>query len=322
MDTRTQIDAPDSLTDPIVVTGTGGVVVGKAGQGLAGALLRPGEEPDVRAWLKSPKTRKFMGKQDRLAVIAAGRALQTAGLAPETLAKKTGLYLSVGYIPFDHTDIVTLAENSAVAGRFSMKAFSERAIETVHPLLTFRCLPNMPAFHVSVNFTMQGPYHVGYPGIGQFYHALETAVLALQEGQVAAALVGAVADQDNFLVEHHFNRLAGFSHDSLLDAAGFLTLETESNALARGAPILARLKALTLSYDAPDILNPLPGRTFSEEICFRGESASPHEAGWLGCTSLPAWLYAVLDSGASGGFEHAAKTRDGFTLKSAWELGV
>jgi len=95
-------------------------------------------------------------------------------------------------------------------------------------------LPNMPAFHVSLNFDVQGPYHVAYPGAGQFYTALEEAFAALAAGAIDVALVGAVADQTNGLVEHHFARLTPpRSAADLGNAAAFLVVEDERGAAER-----------------------------------------------------------------------------------------
>src|SRR5207253_861874 len=97
--------------------------------------------------------------------------------------------------------------------------------------------PNMPTFHVSVNFDVQGPYFVTYPGPGQFYLALEAACTALAEGEVDVALVGGVAHQRNYLVRYHFSRLElPVAAEDLQDAAGCLVLERAGAARARGAP--------------------------------------------------------------------------------------
>ena len=96
---------------------------------------------------------------------------------------------------------------SLVDGAFSMGAFASRGYRRAHPLLAFRCLPNMPAFHISVNLGILGPYVICYPSCAQTYLALEQACMALDEGQVDVALVAGVAHQTNFLVQHHFARI-------------------------------------------------------------------------------------------------------------------
>src|SRR5262249_6025354 len=155
---------------------------------------------DPVPYLKVRKLRKFMGLQDDLAVVAAGRALHAAGRGAE-LGERAGLYLAVGAIPFDGAEIDALHAASSIDGRFSMHRFASEGYLVPDPLLTFRCLPNMPAFHVSVNFDVQGPYFATYPGPGQLYAALDAASAALRTGTVDVALVVGVAHQRNFLVE-------------------------------------------------------------------------------------------------------------------------
>lgn len=106
---------------------------------------------DVRPHLKSPKMRKFMGPQDALAVTAAARALEAAGLVDQPLGERAGLFIAVGHLPFEEEDIDRLLEGSLVDGAFSMRAFAEHGYHAVNPLITFKCLSNMPAFHASVN---------------------------------------------------------------------------------------------------------------------------------------------------------------------------
>lgn len=267
---------------------------------MGACVLPPGSalQGEVFPWLKSRKMRKYMGKQDELAVIAAGEALQTASI--QTDKAKIGVYLCVGYIPFERADIDALTKGSVREGAFSMELFSTVGIEQVNPLLTFRCLPNMPIFHVSLNFGLNGPYFVTYPGIGQFYVALERALCALRAGEIDQALVGGVADQNNFLVDYHFSRLQGSSDAPRQDAAAMLSLELQSNAARRGIPIRAELVDLEVGYQWHDPLS--PPSNFIEDA--------------LG----PAALGCALHDAASGELEHTAHTRDGFLARSRWRV--
>ena len=281
--------------DSIVLTGLGHVL---------------GAPCDPRLFLRVRKNRKFMGLQDDLAVVAAGHALKSAGLADTALGERTGLYLAVGYIPFEHTDLDSLMECSLSNGNLSMELFSTTGYNAINPLLTFRCLSNMPAFHISVNFDVQGPYFVTYPGIGQFYQALEQARAVLAAGEVDIALVGAVAAQRNFLVEHHHARLQPpVSAEVLADVAGCLVLETESHARERDATVRGRLLRHDLAYQP---FNPFEHQPEFHEQFDGGEL--PH--GELG----PASLAVGLSLNTSGVLRHEAQTRDGFRVASQWEL--
>lgn len=123
-------------------------------------------EFDVRPLLRDRKAIKFMAKQDQMAVHAAIRAVEKAGLEITALGKNAGLYFAVGSIPFEQQPLDVLYEKSIDAGAFSMQRFSSEASTALNPLLTFKCLPNMPVFHVSYNLHIQGPYYVTYPGAG------------------------------------------------------------------------------------------------------------------------------------------------------------
>jgi 3-oxoacyl-(acyl-carrier-protein) synthase len=307
------------------VTGTavtGTAVTGIAVTGIAALVLGPGEPLtlDPRAFLVSPKSRKYMGVQDDLAVVAAGNALADAGLAGRELGERAGLYITTGYIPFNESDIAGVLEASLEDGRFSMARFAGGGFQRAHPLLTFRCLPNMPAYHVSVNFAVRGPYFVTYPGAGQAYLALEEARAALDSGEIDVALVMAVAHQRNFLVEHHFARIdRPVASSELRDVGACLVIETAERARARNAPVRGALTALQVEYTPFDAL----ASVCEEREMVSGATLPP---GTLG----PAALFCALGDAwrSSAGarvadrihhrVHHRIHTRDGIVAASEW----
>ncbi len=214
---------------------------------------------DPVSFLKVRKTRKYMGTQDDMAVVCVGRALLEAKLSLAAGGSvdpdRVGLYAAIGFIPFERSDIAPVLAASLTLGAFDVRRFSKEGYTKAHPLLTFRCLPNMPAYHVSANFGITGPYLVTYPGEGQAFLALEEAMLALQDGSIDVAVVFATAHQRNFLVEHHHARLdhpVEASH--LRDAACALVLERADSARTRGVKSLARLTELDVRYEPTDPL--------------------------------------------------------------------
>jgi 3-oxoacyl-[acyl-carrier-protein] synthase II len=273
----------------------------------AGAVL---DEPcDPTPFLRTRKLRKFMGTQDALAVVAAARALQAASLeAP--LGERCGLYLTVGYIPFEREDIDQLLAVSVDDElQFSMQRFAANAFSAINPLLTFRVLPNMPAFHVSLNFDIQGPYAVSYPSVGQFYLALEEAFAALDSGAIDIALVGAIADQNNLLVRHHFSRIdPPVDGERLANAAAFLVLERAHDARDRGASIRARVLEWQLRYASNDAF----------------EHATPHRERFSSGEAVrdagPASLAVTLAQTRNTRLTHTLQARDGFEATSVWEV--
>jgi len=272
------------------------------GIGLSGAghiVLCAGDPaPDPTPFLKIRKTRKFMGLQDVLAVVCAGKALRQAGLTEAELGERAGLFLAVGHIPFERRDVEPVLEASLEEGAFSLERFAAGGYQRAHPLLTFRCLPNMPAYHVSANFDVQGPYFVTYPGAGQLYQALDEAVCALNRGDVDIALVGGVAHQRNFLVEHHFGRIdSPLAPETLRDAGGLIVLERQQRLREREGTALARLIDHQLRYEPFDVCKPWPKA--QEQLHLGDELSALFGEGALGPASLPAALGALVAAKAS-----------------------
>ncbi len=276
-----------------------------SGTGCAVGMPCPSER-----YLKTPKNRKFMGKQDHLAVCAAGRALESAGLTSAALGPKAGLFLAVGFISFERADIDALIASSMESDRISLRRFGTDGFSAVNPLLTFRCLPNMPAYHISACFDIQGEYFVTYPGPGQFYNALEEAVNALIADRISIALVGAVADQTNFLVSHHHGRLRPpISSADLRDGAGFLVLEKTGENVARGGRAHGRLTDFKLGYTPHD--------PFATELDWSENfTGCAKPDGHFGAASLP----IVLATAQKGSIRHELRARDGISAWSTWEF--
>jgi len=269
-----------------------------------------------------------MGLQDDLAVVATGRALASAGLggagsaSGAGLGERAGLFLAVGYIPFLQADIAPVLEASIRKDDHGMASFDihqvgEVGFQRAHPLLTFRCLPNMPAYHVSVNFDIQGPYCVTYPGPAQLYSMFEEARAAIAAGHIDVALVGGVAAQSNFLVQHHFARIAPPVDAAMLrDAAAILVLESETHARGRGAIVKGRLASIRADY-TPLGLAQLDGKRAEERI--NGELVA--EAEGLGPAHLAVEIARRLAEGIRGGLvKHELTSRDGIRAESTWML--
>jgi 3-oxoacyl-(acyl-carrier-protein) synthase len=289
--------------------------------GAGAIVLSDGESADPSSFLRHRKSRKYMGLQDDLAVIATGRALSSASLSRDALGERAGLFLAVGYIPFDEGDIAPVLEASMSSDgqSFDVRRFGSGGFQRAHPLLTFRCLPNMPAYHVSANFDVQGAYYVTYPGPAQLYAALEEACAALDDRRVDVAIVGAVTAQSNFLVRHHFARIEPpVASSRLRDACAAIILETESHARSRGAPICGRLAGLRLEYTPLDLAGLAARRPPSE--CVDGQVVE--DADGLGPAHLVITLAERLAHGSRGALHHILHSRDGIRAESSWLLAA
>lgn len=219
--------------------------IGPEGLGVVGLPASLETPIDVAPLLKDRKSAKFMAKQDKLALIACHRAVQASGLRAEALAERTGIYLSVGPLPFEEPDLDLLHDKSIEEGRFSFRRATNEAFQAMNPLLTFKCLPNMPVFHVSFNLAIRGGYHVAYPGAGQFLTALDLALRDLRRGRFEHAIVGAVTDQRNTLTRHHLERGEPGASERAVDVACAWVVSTAGE----GA---ASIRSLTLGYQPRD----------------------------------------------------------------------
>ncbi|MCA9138626.1 MAG: hypothetical protein KDB00_17765 [Planctomycetales bacterium] len=294
---------------------------------------------DPTPYLRINKLRKYMGKQDDLAVYAACTALNRAGLSVVGLSgaglrgciepDRFGLYLAVGYIPFEEHELNRLCEAANDQGRFSMRRLSTTGFHAVNGLMTFRCLPNMPAFHVSTNLGIRGPSFVTYPGAGQFYVALQQACYALEDGQVDVALVMGVADQRNFLVRHHLDRMpravARRESSQAVDAAGCFILQRSGDS-APSNNGTATLCELHLDYQP---LDPFRRANVPDEIVSRTEPDDPEVFQTYGPAALAVHLSRMMESrnrmepSSENGpteFRHRITTHDGITAGSRWEV--
>jgi hypothetical protein len=275
-------------------------------------VLEPGQTCDPTPFLREKKARKYLGTQDALAVVSTGLALARSGVAlpPE----RTGLFLAVGYIPFLEKDVAPVLEGSLASdGSFSLERFAAEGYLRAHPLLAFRCLPNMPAYHVASSFDVQGPYAVLYPSAGQLYLALEEARRSLEEGRVDVALVVGVAHQSNLLVEHHMSRIdPPVPASELRDAAATLVLCRSDDASRLGLRADLALESLEVGYVPFD---PLRDATPREESTEPAGAAASVE---LGPASPLVSVASALRSGAAR-VVHRLRSRDGVRATSTWK---
>ena len=288
------------------------------------AVLPSPEQPfasqvDPTPHLLVRKSRKYLSPQDDLAVVAAANALQKANLTRGQLGERAALAMCVGYLSFDRKDTDPVLAVSVEDDRFSMRRFSSEGMRKTHPLLTFRCLPNMPAFHVSVNFDLRGRYFCTYPTAAQTYAAIARAMDWIDDGEADTVLVGAVAHQRNFLVEHHLGRLEHPAPRELLrDAGAVMVIERERAVIDRGAQPLIALERAAIEY-APR--RPYEAGSEAPVDQWRTNGAlDARDERELGCAAPLVALAERLDAGRAGLWEHTMTTRDGATVRARWEV--
>jgi hypothetical protein len=289
MDTRTQ----QSPGIPLTLLGAGWV--GPAGLSWDLAPASAEAEFDAAPLLKDRKTIKLMAKQDRMALVAAASALKQAGLNGAELHDRTGVYAAIGALAFDEEQLQMLAGLCIHDGQVDVYRNAAHVYQSMNPLTTFKCLPNMAVFHISFNLGIHGPYFITYPGVGQWESALLRAWHDLNDGLVDFALVGSVAEQNNMLVRYHFDRLYGSDRPVAIDCAAFWVLARD----AAGTGAKARIADTAVSYSA---------RGLEER---RLPAASGRRPFLCGPSEISLQLCLAMQSGARGAFEYRHESWDG-----------
>lgn len=183
-------------------------------------------DTDILDHLKDKKSRKLMSKQDKLGLMSAASSWKSANLKYDQ--DKVGIYFCVGILPFEDKHLTKLAEYSSVENHFDYYKFSTDGFNSMNPLLTFKCLPNMPLFHISYNLDITGRYFMTYPSSEDLICSLERAIEDIEYGDIDYAIIGGACDQQNILVRHHLNRISKRNLDLFPDCSGAITISKKS----------------------------------------------------------------------------------------------
>jgi 3-oxoacyl-(acyl-carrier-protein) synthase len=222
----------------------------------------PFEYMSQRKWLK------YMSPQTELAVWAAGNALRCAGLlgtasSPCDLSSMA-LLLATGPIAFTLDDVLpALVRARTPTGEVDFAALGVTGLRACSPMMPFHTLLNMPIGLVSMIFGMKGHNTIAYPDAEQSHQVLAQAVRGIEVGRLTSALVGGTAQLMSFMPYLTYQRLGWVAKDTmaarpftgthrgwaLADGAAMLVLESEAQARARGATILAAVSTQAMPLD-------------------------------------------------------------------------
>ena len=206
---------------------------------------------DPRRYVTEPKMVRLMNRDAQLAVAAAHLALEDAGVKPGTTyaPEQIGLFGATGLAGLPLREVVPLIRVSAGRnGEFDLTRFGQAGLRAVSPILSFKILSNMPFCFVSINENIRGPNAVYTPWEGEGAQAVEAGIRALQSGDARCALVGACDVKTHELAFASLQQQGIFSSWMAVgkgrvpgEGAAFLVLETEDEAVRRGARIYAHL---------------------------------------------------------------------------------
>lgn len=167
-------------------TGQSGLVAHPPLHALPGTRAGVVERPGFRPYLRRRKDAKLMTRAARLALAAAGDALQ--GWTGDRMS--LGVYLGVGREPPDDGEAELALAVSCRDGQLDEALLAGPGRDRYPPLLPLKTLPNMALAHISIHLGIGGDNGAwaGGPEAGRC--ALEEACWAIREGRASAALAG------------------------------------------------------------------------------------------------------------------------------------
>lgn len=276
----------------VVVTGLG--VCTGAGPGLDALLRALGQGPDLRREVTAFPTE---GLRVRHAVLCddpggegAGRADRVAGLAldealdalPPSDRAEAALWLGGASSSLPEAEAEYLSVPGARRGAWDARIFVGEP-------------PGAAAERLARSRGLGGPVRTVATACSSGLNAIGAAFRAVRAGRVAAAVAGGVEVLGRLTLTG-FHALGLLSADALRpfdrdragivlgEGAGFLVLEPEERARARGAPILGRVRGYACGAEAWHPTQPDPsGATAARVMRLALEDAGlgPEDLGWI-----------------------------------------
>lgn len=213
-------------------------------------------------FLEDRKIKKYMSPPAERAIVAAGRALRSAGLLGDKVrSSDMALFISTGIIPFDVPSVSrTLNACRTDSGELDLKQMGDEGLRTCHPLMPFKMLHNMPLGLVSIVFGIEGENFISYPDAEQSGMGLETAFRGIQKGRFPRALVGggvqglSLAPLTMLLKQDRIALADGENQHGwvMADLSAFLVLESAEAAQKRGAVPLAKLAGVEVGRQSSE----------------------------------------------------------------------
>ena len=223
---------------------------------------------DAKRYVAQRKQLKVMCRDAQLGVAAAGLACRDAGLGPGQIdPERFGVVLGADRICTALDDSEPSYRACLVEGRFDFSRWWSEGAAASFPLNFLKVLPNMIASHVSIAEDARGPNNTIHQAEASGLLAVAEAASVIRRGAADVMLAGGASSQLNpFDCVRHcvMGRLSRRQDDPAAamrpfdadrdgqvfgEGAAVFVLESRPHAEARGAEILARLRAAASACD-------------------------------------------------------------------------
>lgn len=223
---------------------------------------------DPKQHVQPRKTIKVMCHEIQIAFAAAMQAAKASGIASGTIEpSRIGTVFASEVIFSEMSDVESVVRLCANDGQMNHAAWSTTAMDNMYPLWMLKALPNMAACHVGIALDARGPNNTVTTEWTSSLNAILEAFNVIRRGRADVMLVGTSSSRINptRMLQRYQEDYAPAAlnvaqtcrpYDANRtgivpgEGAATIVLESRSNAIARGAPILASI-ASTASVFQP-----------------------------------------------------------------------
>ncbi|MFT6398233.1 MAG: acyl transferase domain-containing protein, partial [Bradymonadia bacterium] len=245
-----------------------------------------------------PRRVEVMDPQQRMLLECSLQAIDDAGLTPDEVPRRTGVYAGITASEFRTLIGARTFMQSAIAGDFGEKPENSEALSAAvnrvvkpRPFTAAGSLGNMAAATISQELGLTGPAYAVDAACSSALIALNSAVSALRAGEVDAAIAGGA--YVNLGADHYI----AFSRIGAMSKAGVCRpFDTRADGFVQGdgAGMILLKRLADAERDGDRVYAVLHGMALNNDGGGQGPMA-PVKSGQIDCINL-AWNDAGMDA--------------------------
>lgn len=222
---------------------------------------------DPKQYVKPRKSLKVMAREIQFGVTVADMACASAGITPGSVTpERFGVAFAAEMMHCPLDEVEQACRASAVNGKVELNRWGQEAMTSIFPLWMLKYLPNMPACHIGIAYDARGPNNTHSVGEASSLEAMAEAARIIQRGAADVVVTGGTSSRIHPITWFR-ESVADTSHRQgdpatasrpfdlhrdgavLGEGAASLVFENRAHAVARKAPILARVLGYANAFE-------------------------------------------------------------------------